>query len=294
MSQQYIKCPHCGQEIDLKKHLVDDSTKDKLLNEVKEDLKAGELNKDALAKKDLELQLIQARKDIKKMKEIGSTSKSNPKIPGDSQELIIEDYLRKKYPNDEIKEIPDGKKGADIHHIIKNGTEMIGSILYESKNVSKWLNEWKSKLKEDQKKIGADLAVLVTQVLPKEIKHGQLFDDLFIYKLEEFELISGVLVEMVKTKHLEKKLAENRGDNKNQDLVNLVSNQEFKADFNSLIDEAMNRKVDLEKEITAQEKRWGVREKSYKKQITSVRNIYLSLQEILGKQVIYNEKIDDE
>ena len=99
---------------------------------------------------------------------------------------------------------------------------------------------------------------------------------------------------MVKTKHLEKKLAENRGDNKNQDLVNLVSNQEFKADFNSLIDEAMNRKVDLEKEITAQEKRWGVREKSYKKQITSVRNIYLSLQEILGKQVIYNEKIDDE
>ena len=57
MSQQYIKCPHCGQEIDLKKHLVDDSTKDKLLNEVKEDLKAGELNKDALAKKDLELPL---------------------------------------------------------------------------------------------------------------------------------------------------------------------------------------------------------------------------------------------
>ena len=64
--------------------------------------------------------------------------------------------------------------------------------------------------------------------------------------------------------------------------------------FNSLIDEAMNRKNDLEKEITAQQKRWGVREESYKNQITSVRNIYLSLQDILGKQVIYNKNIDDE
>ena len=152
MSQQYIKCPHCGQEIDLKKHLVDDSTKEKLLKEVKEDLKTGELTKDTLAKKNLELELKQARKDIKKMKEIGSTSKSNPKIPGDSQELIIEDYLRKQFPNDEIKAIDDGKKGADIHHIINIGSEKIGSILYESKNVFKWLNEWKSKLKEDQKK----------------------------------------------------------------------------------------------------------------------------------------------
>ncbi len=150
------------------------------------------------------------------------------------------------------------------------------------------------KVEGRSKKIGADLAVLITQVLPKEMKHGQLFDNLFIYKLEEFELISGVLVEMVKTKHLEKKLAENKGDNKNQDLVNLVSNQEFKTDFNNLIDEAMNRKIDLEKEITAQGKRWKARELSYKNQITSVRNIYLSLQEILGKQVIYNEKIDDE
>ena len=50
---------------------------------------------------------------------------------GEAGEVLIEETLKNKYPNDEILEIPKGKKGADVLHKIKaNSGKVAGTILY--------------------------------------------------------------------------------------------------------------------------------------------------------------------
>ena len=52
---------------------------------------------------------------------------------GEAGEVLIEETLKNKYPNDEILEIPKGKKGADVLHKIKANEKIINLIF------SKWL-----------------------------------------------------------------------------------------------------------------------------------------------------------
>jgi hypothetical protein len=45
-----------------------------------------------------------------------------------------------------------------------------GSIIWETKNTKAWNSAWIDKLKDDQRSIGANLAVLVSTELPEGIK----------------------------------------------------------------------------------------------------------------------------
>jgi hypothetical protein len=44
-------------------------------------------------------------------------------------------------------------------------------IVWESKNTKAWQDAWVMKLKEDKLKIGGNIAVLVSTVLPKDMTH---------------------------------------------------------------------------------------------------------------------------
>jgi hypothetical protein len=45
-----------------------------------------------------------------------------------------------------------------------------GKIIYESKRTKTWNNNWLEKLKTDKRSRGADIAILVTQVFPKDME----------------------------------------------------------------------------------------------------------------------------
>jgi len=64
-----------------------------------------------------------------------------------------------------------GMRGADIIHGVVNAAgRRTGMIVWESKRTKAWSDGWIAKLKDDQRKVHAELAVLVSEVLPKEVR----------------------------------------------------------------------------------------------------------------------------
>jgi len=92
-------------------------------------------------------------------------------IQGEVQENDLKEVLRQNFFTDLIEDVPTGIKGADLVQTVRNNfSQKSGVILWESKNTKVWSDGWLKKLKDDQAEIKADLCVLVTQSMPKDIE----------------------------------------------------------------------------------------------------------------------------
>ena len=116
------------------------------------------------AEKDLRLaQALNMNEDLRRKLEQGSQQ-----IQGEVLELDLERILRNENPLDEISEVPKGIRGTDLLHKVTSRTGLVaGIIIWEAKNTKNWGEGWIAKLKEDQRAAKADIAVIVSDVLPK-------------------------------------------------------------------------------------------------------------------------------
>ena len=81
---------------------------------------------------------------------------------GEVLELELEDLLKQKFLHDEIIPVAKGVGGADvIQKVIDHLGRFCGQIVCESKKTKAWSEGWIQKTKDDQRRIKADLAVIV-------------------------------------------------------------------------------------------------------------------------------------
>src|SRR5207253_1893153 len=67
------------------------------------------------------------------------------------------------------------------HHVVVDARgAKAGAILWECKNTRHWSNDWIAKLKQDQRALHADLAVLVTACLPKGCTRFAIIDGVLV------------------------------------------------------------------------------------------------------------------
>src|SRR5262249_43328564 len=91
-------------------------------------------------------------------------------IQGEVQELELEKLLKNEYPYDEVMPVAKGINGADILFSVRNDSHVVcGKIAIESKRSKAFSKSWVDKLKDDQRRHKAEVAILVTQTLPKNI-----------------------------------------------------------------------------------------------------------------------------
>ena len=114
-----------------------------------------------------EEQMTSMRKQIDEFKrkaELGSQQ-----AQGEILEKTLEDLLQESFPNDLIEAVPKGMSGADVIQKV-NGRigQCCGTIIWESKNTKNWNKSWIDKLKENQRDIKAEIAVLASVILPNE------------------------------------------------------------------------------------------------------------------------------
>ena len=105
---------------------------------------------------------------------IGTTS-------GGRQELKIEEWLRQEFPEDVITEIKKGARGADVIHEVMFQNNVAGKMCIESKRAKDFQNSWVNKVKEDAKNSGCMIAVIITDVLPKNHVIGKQLNGVWIY-----------------------------------------------------------------------------------------------------------------
>jgi hypothetical protein len=118
------------------------------------------------------LKLAEKEKQIQDAKKVNEELKrkleqGSQQIQGEVLELQLEEMLRSAFPMDHIEPVPKGVNGADvIHKVLTRSGRLCGTIVWESKRTKAWSDGWLQKLKEDQRKLTAEIAVLVSEALP--------------------------------------------------------------------------------------------------------------------------------
>ncbi|MFN3782075.1 MAG: DUF2130 domain-containing protein, partial [Candidatus Kapaibacteriota bacterium] len=160
---------------------------------------------------------------------------SSQQLQGEVQEIAIEEQLRLKFPFDSIEQVPKGVRGADIIQKVRNKFgEACGVILWESKRTTNWSNEWIPKLKEDQRELGAEFAVIVSRALPKEITSVGLLDGVWICSFDSFVGLAMALREnLIQVQHVKNSLIGR--ETKMEQIYNYICSEQFAQKVRAIV-----------------------------------------------------------
>ncbi|GAA8342042.1 DUF2130 domain-containing protein [Helicobacter pylori] len=239
--------------------------------------------KNELKFKQQEEQLEMLRNELKNAQR--KAELSSQQFQGEVQELAIEEFLKQKFPLDSVEEIKKGQRGGDCIQVVHTREfQNCGKIYYESKRTKEFQKAWVEKLKSDMREIGADVGVIVSEALPKEMERMGLFEGVWVCSFEEFKGLSAVLREGVIQVSLAKKSQENKGD-KVDLLYHYLTSSEFSMQVNAIIEGFEQLRADLESEKRAMARIWKSREKQIDKVFEGTINMYGSIKGIAGNAI---------
>jgi hypothetical protein len=246
----------------------------------KNQLKEAEMQ---LKLKEIQLQLEEQKKLAEEMKR--RADQGSMQRQGEAQELLLEEILKEHFPFDAIVEVGKGVEGADCIQIVRNSSgKECGKIIYESKRTKTWHNNWVDKLKADMRSKGADVAILVTQVFPKEMDRFGERDGVWICSFTEVGSVAHLLRNGIVKINEVIKSQENKGD-KMQMLYDYLTGNEFRGQMEAIVEGFMAMKNSISKERVQMEKLWKEREKQLEKVLLSTSGMYGSVKGIAGASV---------
>jgi hypothetical protein len=264
-----------AEEMELEKQKAMAATANKVRAEVKDeaDLKLKEMHK----------QLEDQKKLIEEMKR--KSEQGSMQLQGEVLEMLLEEMLREFFPFDEIGEVGKGVRGADVVQTVRNKFgQPCGKIIYESKRTKNWDESWVDKLKADMISQNADIAVIVTQVMPKELTQFGLRNGVWVCSFSEVKSLALVLREGMLKIHHALKSQENKGD-KMVMLYDYLTGNEFRQNISALREGFTAMKMSIQQERNAMEKLWKAREKQLEKVLINATQIDGSISGIAGSAV---------
>ena len=217
--------------------------------------------------------------DMQRRAELGSQE-----AQGEALEGQLYDTLSSVFPFDVLEEIKKGAKGADILQTVRNSSGVAcGSILWETKNTKDFQKTWVPKLKKDQQNAGADVAVLMSVVLPKGIKDFAFSeeDDIWLTEYGSAVGLATALRQGLIKVSRERNVAEHRGTFK--DLVyDYITGQEFARCVRAIVDAYTQMQQDLDSEKRSMNRIWSKREKQIAITLDNVSRMHGELEGLAG------------
>jgi hypothetical protein len=181
---------------------------------------------------------------------------------GEVIELELEHNLSAAFPDDKIEAIAHGKLGADIiQWVMSPNGQQCGKIVWESKNTRNWSKAWIAKLKSDQRKEKAEIAVLVSSALPKNFKSH--FGQMSGVWVSDFTVAIGLatalrlnLIDVARVKMVDRNKPQNM-----EILYRYLMSTEFRQRVEAIVEAFVAMRNDLHNEKQAAERNWAKREK---------------------------------
>jgi len=283
------------QELELNVQLQLQKEREKLTEDIRkiEEQRVAAKESDYQMKvKELEKQLEDQKKlaeEMRRKSEQGSTQ-----LQGEVQELLLEELLQTTFPFDSIEEVGKGIRGADCVQIVRNkfGVEA-GKIIYESKRTKDFGGDWIEKLKNDMRNTGADMAVIVTQALPKDMERFGEKNGVYICTFGEVKSVALLLRNALLKIFEVRKSQDNKGD-KMALLYDYLVGNEFSEQWKALRDGFMLMKQSIQNERNAMEKLWKAREKTLERVLLSAVHIKGSIEGIAGADAVNLNLADDD
>jgi hypothetical protein len=215
--------------------------------------------------------------DLKRKAEQGSQQ-----AQGEVQELELEKELAALFPSDSIQPVPKGMQGADvIQDVISSSGNRCGSIIWESKRTKSWSEGWVAKLKDDQRTARADVAIIVTQALPKDMRTFGFVDGVWVTDYTCFYGLALAMRQKITELAFTKLMA--AGKNEKADvLFHYLTGVEFRQRVEAIVEAFSDMKMELDKERRMYERSWAKREKQLQVVLLNTTGMHGDLQGIIG------------
>lgn len=290
--EQALKTKEEELELALQRQLIEEREK------LKEQLAKEEAEKLSIKEQEYQLRMKEMEKQIEDQKKLveemrRKSEQGSMQLQGEVQELMLEALLQTTFPFDKIEEVGKGVRGADCIQTVRNqfGNEC-GKIIYESKRTKDFANDWIEKLKTDMRNLGADVAVIVTQALPKDMDRFGEKDGVYICTFTEVRSVALLLRNALLKIADAKKSQENKGD-KMVMLYDYLIGSEFSEQWKAIREGFMTMKLSIQKERDAMEKLWKAREKQLEKVLLNAAHIKGSIEGIAGADAVNLNLLED-
>jgi hypothetical protein len=218
--------------------------------------------------------------DLKRRAEQGSQQ-----LQGEVQEMELESLLSIKFPRDTIRPVPKGEFGGDVlQRVIGPLNQTCGTILWECKRTKNWSDGWLSKLREDQRAAKAEIAVIVSQALPKEIDTFGFVEGIWIAEpkvaLPVAFSLRQTLIEVATARQ-----ASEGQQTKIEMVYQYLTGPRFRQRVEAIVEAFSSMKKDLDAEKKAITRQWAKREEQIDRVMQATVGMYGDLQGIAGRSL---------
>lgn len=201
---------------------------------------------------------------------------------GEVLELELENSLKQEFPNDNITPVGKGIRGADLVQEVwdRNGVRC-GIILWETKN-AKWNEDWIDKLKNDQRQLKAELAVIISEQLPPTVKSAAYRSGIWLaHRTFAIGIGMALRANLIQSSYIRRSL---QGKNKDEKdiLWNYFISNDFRQRMEVMFETYSGMKLDLEKEKRAYTIMWAKREKQIQRIIENTAQLRGDLKGVMG------------
>lgn len=290
--EQELKNREAELEISVHRQLQEERGKlSEEIRKIEEQKTSAKESEYQLKQKELEKQLEDQKKLVDEMKR--KAEQGSMQLQGEIQELLLEETLRLAFPFDEIREVGKGIRGADCVQVVRNNLGFeCGKIIYESKRTEGFTIEWIDKLKKDMLATGADIAVIVTKTMPKDLHQFGEKNGVYICSFKEAISLASILRNAILKISEARKSQENKGE-KMVAMYNYLTSHEFIGNMNAIREGFRNLRSMLQKEKEDFEKNWKKKEKQIELIIQNSLHISGSVEGIAGQDSIDMNLLDD-
>lgn len=240
--------------------------------------KASEENRLKVAEKDKQLEDLKKKIDeLQRKSEQGSQQ-----LQGEVFELELERALVLQFPIDSIEPVAKGIKGGDvIHKVIGSSGTVMGSILWELKRTKTWSDSWLAKIREDQRAVTADHAIIVSQVLPKGVIGMAQIEGVWICDSKTAMALAIALRHHIFDVGVARASAAGRGE-KLDGLFHYLTGTKFRQRIEAIVEAFTTMQDDLQKEKRAIQKIWATREQQLSAVLLNTSGMYGDVHGVLG------------
>lgn len=210
------------------------------------------------------------------------SEQGSQQLQGEVLELRLEEMLRSRFPGDLVEPVAKGVCGADVLQRVTGGAGMpCGTIVWETKRTQHWTDGWLPKFREDQRATGAEIAVLVSQALPKGVERFAQVDGVWVSDWASALLLAVALRQTLVEVHAARLRREGEGT-KMERVYDYLTGPRFRHRVEAIVERFSEMSADLDRERKAMTRLWARREMQIQGVIESTVGLYGDLQGIAG------------
>jgi hypothetical protein len=290
-TEKLVEAQKAQAEVVRKERELDDARREMTLT-IEKQVQAGVTAARERAKKEAEEEMglkvrekeqtiASMQKQIEELKR--KAEQGSQQLQGEVQELELEELLRTRFPLDDITPVPKGEFGGDVVQTVRGPTgEPCGTILWESKRTKNWSESWLVKLREDQRAAKADIAVMVSRVLPKEVETFDLVDHVWVTQpclaLPVAMTLRQTLIDVARARQSSEGL-----QTKTELVYQYLTGPRFRQRIQGIVEAFETLQDDLAAERKAMTRQWAKREAQIERVMQGTLGMYGDLQGIAGQ-----------